>query len=284
VGGSPCSIVYIKSEEGQQFSVCISLLNDIGIAPTANAISYSLSFDGEIIPDRMLLFPGERLVPRSRSVSATESGGFVQRQFHFSKLNVTEDGPKPKDGGGTDTLALGEICVSVLRFCKTGESSVSHYAQRKVPTGITTLHEKQLKGRDIAHSIGLAHPKPLYRYCTNTITRLSTPQPATKPNFAAGRYIDTNANPYLTIKFRYRSERTLCTHSNLTTASNNPPRCPQGPRTNPAYPSPLTLPRARGKQPPFLKRGARDVTERAGGRSAQAARKPPLPSHPTHIW
>ncbi|KAF8251726.1 hypothetical protein K440DRAFT_39627 [Wilcoxina mikolae CBS 423.85] len=191
-GNSPCSIVYVKSEEGQLFSVVLNLLDDVGIAPAGDSIVGVLAFDGEVNPDTLLVYP-RRTCVRARSVSATESGGFVERQFLFSKLHVTEDGPKAKDSEGIDILALGEIRLTVVRYRTNGLTRKNSGDRGQAYSKDTkTLHEKQLKGRDLAHSVGL-----------------SAPQPTSAPNRVCGMYIDTDDNPYLTFKFRYRSERAL---------------------------------------------------------------------------
>jgi hypothetical protein len=134
----------------------MKLLDDTGIVPSANAASVTLHFDGKMIPARYIMYPYQSL-KRSGFVSGVESGGFVQRQFQFSKLNVTEDDLKPTDSKNMDVLALGEIHVSVMRYFVTSVCIANANYGRGFSKDPKTLHEKQLKGRDLAHSVVLAH-------------------------------------------------------------------------------------------------------------------------------
>jgi hypothetical protein len=151
----PTAIVYIQSEEGKAFSIKFSMVDGVGILPEADALVWFPLLDGnEIKPGRICKAPWS-----SYSINGNKyrdgHGNWVKQHFLFSKLDVTEDDREPKDNN--DTSSLGEIAIRIFRFKITGSTYTATSkvgGDYKDVRAVTSLHEKQLKGRDISHSVG----------------------------------------------------------------------------------------------------------------------------------
>jgi hypothetical protein len=148
-GRIPTAIVYIQSEEGKPFSIKFSALDDV---PEANAVSWSLDLDGNEIDGSWICD-----VQKGNNVHCNEYrdayGRWLKQDFLFAKLDVMEDGPERNDN--KDTSSLGEITIRVYRFQVIGPPSSPNSDEyyEKAHT-VKSVHEKQLKGRDIMHTVG----------------------------------------------------------------------------------------------------------------------------------
>jgi hypothetical protein len=149
----PTAIVYIQSEEGKAFSINFSMVDDVDLFPEANALSWSVILDGnEIKPPWLCRAPrGSDSIHGNRYQDCY--GNWVEQNFLFSKLDVTEDDRERKDN--KDTTSLGEIALRICRYQTTGPVRLAGFWDNFHDAhGVKSLHEKQLKGRDITHSIG----------------------------------------------------------------------------------------------------------------------------------
>jgi hypothetical protein len=152
-GPVPTAIVYIQSEEGKPFSIKFSVLDDVGIFPEADAVCWCLELDGnEIKPGWICHADGGSNYVNGNKYRDS-NGRWLDQQFLFSKLDVTEDDAGRKDS--KDTSSLGEIEIRICRYQITGPSQAPKSMDvYKDASGVKSLHEKQLKGRDITHSVG----------------------------------------------------------------------------------------------------------------------------------
>jgi hypothetical protein len=152
-GPVPTAIVYLQSEEGKPFSIKFSVLDDVGIFPEANAVCWHWVLDGnEIKTGRICDADGGSSWVNGNKYRDS-NGRWFDQEFLFSKLDVTEDDAGLKDS--KDTSSLGEIEIRICRYQITGPSQArkSIHGYKDAP-GVKSLHEKQLKGRDITHSVG----------------------------------------------------------------------------------------------------------------------------------
>jgi hypothetical protein len=151
----PTAIVYIQSEEGKAFTIKFSMVDGVGILPEADALVWFPMLDGNEINPPWLCSAPRGSNSLNRNQYRDHHGNWVEKNFIFSKLDVTEDDREPKDNN--DTSSLGEIAIRIFRFKITGST---YTATSKVNgdckdvRAVTSLHEKQLKGRDISHSVG----------------------------------------------------------------------------------------------------------------------------------
>jgi hypothetical protein len=151
-GAVPTAIVYIQSEEGKAFSIKLSVLNGVGINPNANAVSWSYELDAIKEGKGHVTKVGASGTISFNRFQAAD-GEWFHQDFHFSKLEVTEDAAERNDT--KDSSALGEITIRICRYKTIGPSrtpkSVNHHAKAH---GVKSVYEKELKGRDITHSVG----------------------------------------------------------------------------------------------------------------------------------
>jgi hypothetical protein len=149
----PTKIVYIQSEEGKPFSIGFRVIHSVGIVPAANSVAWNLELDGLPIQAGFLSYIGGMNSSLRCNRYKDDEGRWLQRDFLFSKLDVREDGPKPdlKE----DTSSLGEITLRIRRYqALTAASRPSNGTEYNDFKKADSLHEKQLKGRDISHTIG----------------------------------------------------------------------------------------------------------------------------------
>jgi hypothetical protein len=152
-GPVPTAVVYIQSEEGKPFSIKFSVLDDVGIFPEADAVCWCLELDGKEIKLGWICHAdgGSNRVHGNKYRDS--NGRWFDQDFLFSKLDVTEDDAGRKDS--KDTSSLGEIEIRICRYKITGPSRAPKSKDVfKDASGVKSLHEKQLKGRDITHSVG----------------------------------------------------------------------------------------------------------------------------------
>lgn len=190
-GDPPTAIVYVKAEEEKKFGIEFKTVDDVGIAPAANGVCWNIMFNGDKIGKGWISEPGRTQCVDFHSYQDTD-GRWLQRNFVFSKLDVTEDG-NPKDKKAINLEALGEITINVRRYRVTGPSYLARNADgfKETTNQTKSVHEKQLKGHDISHTVGMSQP-------------IATSNPTVVP----GVFVDPET-PYAIIKFRYRSERAL---------------------------------------------------------------------------
>jgi hypothetical protein len=152
-GPVPTAIVYIECQEGKPFSINFSMLDDFGIFPEANAVCWYSVLDGNLIkPGWICRADGGSSHVRGNKYRDS-NGKWFDQEFLFSKLDITEDDAGRKDS--KDTSSQGEIEIRICRYKITGplQAPKSTDCFKDAP-GVKSLHEKQLKGRDITHSIG----------------------------------------------------------------------------------------------------------------------------------
>jgi hypothetical protein len=150
-GPVPTAIVYVQSEEGKAFSVRLKVHDGVGLYPEADSVKVKLSLDGATLKKGWLVRVNQHRIIQKHKYHDTE-GRYVQRQFLFSKLDVLEETRGSENG---DSKSLGEIAVSLHRWKIVGTRprDPSKRDNEALPS-IKSVPEKDLKGRDIAHSIG----------------------------------------------------------------------------------------------------------------------------------
>jgi hypothetical protein len=152
-GPVPTAVVYIQSEEGKPFSIKFSVLDDVGIFPEANAVCWHAVLDGNKIKLGWICDADGGSICVHGNKYRDSNGRWFDQDFLFSKLDVTEDDAGRKDS--KDTSSLGEIEIGICRYKITGPSQAPKSMDVfKDASGVKSLHEKQLKGRDITHSVG----------------------------------------------------------------------------------------------------------------------------------
>ena len=150
------AIRYIQAQAGESFSFHIYIpIGDDGIRPPANSLDCRIYFNGNRELNRILEL-GESIVLSSSTVRPAAGGGWIEREFLFDKLTVTEDPDMIGVFGNKKRKLeeLGEIKVVWYRFNQTGVSESS--LGEKAVDVVKVVHETELKGRDIEHSVGCA--------------------------------------------------------------------------------------------------------------------------------
>lgn len=117
--------------------------------------------------------------------------------MRFAKRSLTDE--PHATAASENTEHIGEIRIEIVRYFEEswGEwnrRKRSERSRRRVPDGTMSnqpLSEKALKGRDIAHQVGIEERKvsPRKLYCL------------------PGRETDSPERPWMCFTFRYRSER-----------------------------------------------------------------------------
>jgi len=149
------AIRYIQAQVGESFSFHIYIpLGDDGIRPPANSLNCKIYFNGNRELDTVLDL-GESIVLSSSVIRPAARGGWIEREFMFDKLTVTEDPDMMGVPGNKKRKLeeLGEIKVVWYRYGQTGHKEGT-WLGRKAVDAVKVVHEKELKGRDIEHSVG----------------------------------------------------------------------------------------------------------------------------------
>jgi hypothetical protein len=152
-GPVPTAIVYVHSEEEKAFSICLDILDDVGLFPRgkANRVLIKLALDDTTSPSYWRARPHSHCFVDGDYFYDT-NGQYVKGQFLFSKLDVLEETRDPQNSG--EVNSLGEITVSLYRF-KVGKKKIKNREKgtNEPLSNIKSVTEKDLKGRDITQSV-----------------------------------------------------------------------------------------------------------------------------------
>jgi hypothetical protein len=160
---------YIQVQEGCAWELCIRLHDIHQLGPEANTIVVSLHVDGIFIEKFAYSISQFPVVKRDTLATRAGRGGMILRAFTFAKINVTED----QDHIGQARRELGEIKVVLQRYVRTG--AVERSETDNFVEAIKHVHEKDLKGRDIAHAIGYRFLSPLWRRLAEQVLKILRP-------------------------------------------------------------------------------------------------------------
>lgn len=179
---------YIKCLEDQEFAIVIRPNNFKTTHPETSHLCIRLSIDGVIHTPHRYAVPVHS-AGLFTCLLAREGARVMERKLKFAKLSVTEDGVAPK----TPAQELGEIKVLCYRFKASGSVKTPGVLVSQ-DVKESKVHEKQLKGRDIGHVVGLGAAQEVSKVELHI----------------TGTWIDSlEYDPYLTFRFLYRSERTF---------------------------------------------------------------------------
>ena len=187
----PIRSCYIESQEEQEFQVTIDPGNFGSRHPEASQFALTFSLDGAANRGiaNTILFDG---LQRTSGLIKYRNGQCFEHHFRFGKLAVIEDAVTEDGTAGPqkDPQQLGEFSVMLYRFKRTAIISVPMQNTQESARTANKVHEKQLKGRDIAHAVGVGR-----------IEKIPT------KSVMEGIWLDPVNYPYMTFRFCYRSQR-----------------------------------------------------------------------------
>lgn len=183
---------YIQSHESQEFTITVATNEFAAGHHYVSHLLVRLSFDG------VLHTPPHNLVGMNKQytwkgLATTGAGHEVHKNFKFCRLAVTEDAVKA-EGQGVHAEELGEIKVHCYRYRhkKMIPATRVEHGEAAFDAIEKVVHEKQLKGKDIAHVVGAGREQIQARM---------------KAVSAGEFFDDPNGTPYMTFRFLYRTER-----------------------------------------------------------------------------
>lgn len=188
---------YIQSEEGTEFTVSVQTDPTFSAEnPGTTHLFVQLRLDGVYYRAHNNLIKVGTCGTIEGYRIAGQSNCYVR--MRFGKLNTTEEKPLAPTEGELPHKQLGEITVLLYRYKRfydrvTTKLPPSIKGKRPQIESDRTVHEKALKGRDIAHFVGGG--------------RVEEIPPASSPGKSYARHhIDPTGEPYMQFTFCYRSE------------------------------------------------------------------------------
>lgn len=160
--GHTSEICYILASTGEQFSITVNLLpgadQELSKGATPNHLAVMPIVGGLTLPSELILipshtggYPSGRTIEHVRYLNTTTTQVAAEKRLMlFADMEVTEDDVAGKINLEKAKL-LGEITIKVKRYMKTGD--LLQRAANTVLDKGNTAHEKELKGRDISHSV-----------------------------------------------------------------------------------------------------------------------------------
>lgn len=196
----PLRTCYIQSTENEEFSIVFTVTDEFRKThPDATTFCTFICLDG--ISQRLGLLQESGEFPSTNTYKGISRPlGNVNKfwPFRFGKRTVTDDASVASKVGGPQEL--GEIRVDIIRYKRTWKCDhacpwrceAKRSAENAEPLEKSKLvHEKALKGRDLAHS---AEMGPL---------KITTKA----KEYWHGVDLDKPEKPYMSFRFHYRSRR-----------------------------------------------------------------------------